>query len=297
MLFRSIRDDFLRILPTSLERVNIQDVYPTLETQAAYASSYVVDCFPLHLYGTLDVARLERACQALVERYAALRTIFHHFRQQKLLQVVLWKLQISLTVHQCTSSTDTIDRVESLGQGEITKHHDIKQPITGFFLVQALHDQHHILLMRLSHGQYDGLCVRPLIQGIWQAYRSEAFPLQNEFKTHVQRCFERRTSQAYIIWREILEAAPLPTLPLTPPMHDGKAKVGVFRRPLPGVNPLPGTTRASMIKAAWMETLWQETGREDVVFGQFVNAWTGTEGMIGPCMNVIPVRKIGRAHV
>ncbi|OQE18740.1 hypothetical protein PENSTE_c017G05866 [Penicillium steckii] len=289
-IFGTIRDEFLRNLPASLERDNIQDVYPTLETQAAYASNYVVDCFPLHLHGTLDVARLERACQALVERHAALRTVFHYFRQKELLQVVLRKLQISLTVHQCTSSADAIDWVQTLGQGEIAKRHDIKQPITGFFLVQALRDQHHILLMRLNHGQYDGLCVRPLIQGIWHAYRNEAIPLQNEFKTHVQRCFERRTSHAYNIWREILEAAPLPTLPLTPPMHDGNPKLGVFRRPLPGVNPLPGTTRASMIKAAWMETLWQETGREDVVFGQFVNAWTGTEGMIGPCMNVIPVR-------
>jgi len=287
--FGPLRENFLAHLPPSLDRDNIQDVYPTLELQAAYASNQVVDCFPLHLTGTLDVPRLQRACQTLVEEHAVLRTVFH-YSQRQLQQVVLRQLPISFTVHQCTSSADAIRWTEAFGAEEMAKRYDINRPIIGFVLVQALHDQHHILIMRLSHGQYDALCLRPLIHGIWHAYRNEPIPRQNEFKTHIQRCFGRRTAHAYAAWREILEAAPLPALSLTPPLHDNDPKLAVFARELPEVYPLPGTTRASMVKAAWIETLWQETGREDVVFGQFVHAWTGTEGVIGPCMNVVPVR-------
>ncbi|KAJ5319047.1 hypothetical protein MYU51_014001 [Penicillium brevicompactum] len=288
--FAPLRDSFLADLPPSLDRDNIQDVYPSLELQAAYATGQVVDCFPLHLTGPVDVARLQYACQALVEQHAILRTVFHKF-QRKVVQVVLRRLPVSFTVHQCKSAADANRWTEAFGVKEMAKRYDITQPIIGFVLVQALRDQHHILLMRLSHGQYDALCLRPLIHGLWNAYRNESIPRHSEYKTHVQRCFKRRTTHAYTIWREILEAAPLPVLPLTPPLSENSdATLAVFERALPEVNPLPGTTQASMIKTAWLETLWKETGRKDVVFGQFVQAWTGTEKVMGPCMNVIPVR-------
>lgn len=292
--FGQIRDNFLKHLPPSLDRDNIQDVYPALEVQAGYALNHVVDCHPLHLYGTLDVPRLERACQALVDEHAVLRTVFHHSRQQQLLQVVLRKLRVPFIVYQCTNSADAIRWMETFAAEEVAKRHDINNPIIGFFLVQALHDQHHILLMRICHGQYDGLTVRPLIQGLWHAYRKEPIARQNEFKTHVGRCFGRRTEKSYTDWREILEAASPPTLPLTPAPREDNPHRAKFKQELPEVHPLPGTTQASMVKAAWLETLYQETGRDDAVFGQYVNVWTGTEGVIGPCANVIPVRI--RAH-
>jgi hypothetical protein len=47
--------------------------------------------------------------------------------------------------------------------------------------------------------------------------------------------------------------------------------------------------RATMVKVAWLQTLLVETGRQDLMFGQFVNVRTGTECVIGPFMNVIPV--------
>jgi amino acid adenylation domain-containing protein len=288
--FGAIRDNFLTHLPRSLDRDNIQDVYPALEVQARYTLNRVVDCHPLHLSGTLDVAQLERACQALIDEHAVLRTVFHYSRQQQLLQVVMRKLRVSFTIHQCTSSADAISWMDTYAAEEVVKRHDIKTPIIGFVLVQALRDQHHILLMRICHGQYDGLTVRPLIQGIWHAYRKESIPRQSEFKTHVERCFERRTAQAYTAWREVLEAAPPPTLPLAPAPQEDNPTRAKYKQELPELHPLPGTTQASMVKAAWLETVCQETGREDAVFGQYVNVWTGTEGVIGPCANVIPVR-------
>ncbi|PLN86198.1 acetyl-CoA synthetase-like protein [Aspergillus taichungensis] len=288
--FGPLRDDFLAHLPPSLAADEVQDVYPALELQAAYASRQVVDCFPLHLTGALDVARLRQACQALIQQHAILRTVFHSFQRQ-LLQVVRRHLEVPFVVHQCASAGDAARWAEAFGAAEMAKRYAIDQPIIGFVLVQACRDQHHILIMRLSHGQYDALCIRPLIHGLWNAYRNEPIPQQSEFKAHVQRCFQGRTAHAYAIWREMLEGAPLPSLPLARPPHDGReATLAVFTRELPPVDPLPGTTQATMVKAAWLETLRQETGREDVVFGQFVHGWTGTDGVMGPCMNVVPVR-------
>jgi non-ribosomal peptide synthetase component F len=53
-------------------------------------------------------------------------------------------------------------------------------------------------------------------------------------------------------------------------------------------------TAATVIKSVWALTLARLTARSDVVFGHTISgrncAIPGVETLIGPCMNVIPVR-------
>ncbi|KAL8671206.1 MAG: hypothetical protein Q9224_007631, partial [Gallowayella concinna] len=53
-------------------------------------------------------------------------------------------------------------------------------------------------------------------------------------------------------------------------------------------------TEATILKAAWSLTLAQLSGRSDIVFGNLISGRNvdveGVESIIGPCVNIIPVR-------
>lgn len=289
--FNKIRVEFLKNLPSSISRDNLEEVLPTLELQAAYASNH--DCFPLHVTGRLDEKRLHRACKSLVNRHTILRTVFHFFRGD-LIQVVMRQLNVSFAVQRCGSAEEVDKWTTSFGDADVRKRYSIDKPIIGFILVTSSQDRKHVLIMRLSHGQYDALSLRPLIHDLWEAYKKdtqlESLHIDAVFRTHVHRCLQLRTPHAYTLWTQILHGALPPTLPWTPPVDDSEATLVVYHRELSKANPIQGITQATMIKAAWLLALQQQTARDDIVFGQFVHAWTGVQGVIGPCMNVVPVR-------
>ncbi|PQK08584.1 hypothetical protein BB8028_0001g06580 [Beauveria bassiana] len=287
--FVAAREDFVSRLPELFRQQDIEDVFPALETQAAFASNRVVDCFPLHISGTVDVMRLQRACQALVARHAILRTVFHMSRKM-LVQVVLRELPVPLLRQECDSWSAAVRWVDEYGSQELKKRCDIGKPIIGFVLVTVTSQARHILVLRLSHGQYDGLCLRPLIQDLWQAYRGVPLEVKAEFKAHVLECYRRQTVEAHNIWRGVLQGSQPPRLFQRVPAADDKATISRTTRQLPKIRPLAGVTPASMVKAAWFEALRHETKHDDAVFGQLLHAWSGIDGVIGPCINVIPVR-------
>ncbi|OAA71437.1 peptide synthetase [Cordyceps fumosorosea ARSEF 2679] len=292
--FTALRQDFMGNLPEALCKDDVEDVLPTLQTQAAYASSRVVDCFPLHISGSVDAVRLRGACQALIARHPILRTVFH-LLQENLVQVVLREVHAPWSEHKCDSWTAAVHWVEELWTQELKKRYDIGKPIIGFSLVTVEADARHILVMRLCHGQYDALCLRPLIKDMWAAYQGATLAIKPEFRMHVEECYQRRTAQAYNIWRGILKGSQPNLLFPQAPAADDEATLSLTTLQLPEIRPLAGVTAASMVKAAWYEALWHETRQEDLVFGQFLHVWSGADdddggGVVGPCMNVIPVR-------
>ncbi|KAM3565031.1 hypothetical protein MY1884_000435 [Beauveria asiatica] len=287
--FVAVREDFVSRLPELVRQQDIEDVFPALETQAAYASNRVVDCFPLHISGTVDAMRLQRACQALVARHAILRTVFHISRKM-LVQLVLRELPVPLLRQECDSWSAAVRWVNEYGSQELKKRCKIEKTMTGFVLVTVTSQARHILVLRLSHGQYDGLCLRPLIQDLWKAYQGVPLPVKAGFKAHVLECYRRRTVEAFDIWRGVLQGSQPPHLFQRVPAADDEATLSRTMRQLPKIRPLAGVTPASMVKAAWFEALRHETKQDDAVFGQFLHAWSGNDGVIGPCMNVIPVR-------
>ncbi|KAM3501535.1 hypothetical protein MY10362_005484 [Beauveria mimosiformis] len=154
--------------------------------------------------------------------------------------------------------------------------------MNGFVLVTVKSQVRHILVLRLSHGRYDGLCLRPLIQDLWEAFRGVPLPVKAGFKAHVLECYRRRTVEAFDIWRGVLQGSQPPHLFQRVPAADDEATLSRTMRQLPKIRPLAGATPASMVKSAWFEALRHET--------QFLHAWSGNDGVIGLCMNVVPVR-------
>ncbi|KAL4928086.1 uncharacterized protein BDV17DRAFT_292105 [Aspergillus undulatus] len=105
--FDILRDEFLAHSAPSLVADEVEDVLPALETPGLYASHQVVDYFPFHLTGSLDVDRLREACSVIMSRYPILRTVFHFFRGQ-LLQIVLRRVALRFTVQMAGSADNAI---------------------------------------------------------------------------------------------------------------------------------------------------------------------------------------------
>jgi non-ribosomal peptide synthetase component F len=109
----------------------------------------------------------------------------------------------------------------------------------------------------------------------------------------------RKSTEVYQFWRDFLDGAIMTHLDyaalggLDSLVAD--APVNVTRRiDLP--TPPPGITMATLVKGAWSFVLAQITRQTDLVFGHVVNGRSvpipGSETILGPCVNIIPVRVI-----
>lgn len=140
--------------------------------------------------------------------------------------------------------------VEEFGSQELKKRYDIGKLIVEFVLLSVPFEARHILVMRLCYGQYDALCLRPLIQVLWSAYQDVALSSKTEFKKHAQDCFRQRKSQAYNVLRGVLQVSQPPSLFPRLEVVDGMDTLSLTTRQLPTIRPLAGATAASMVKAA-----------------------------------------------
>ncbi|RAK78928.1 acetyl-CoA synthetase-like protein, partial [Aspergillus fijiensis CBS 313.89] len=302
--FESIKEEFLRNLPEGLNPDLVEDVLPAREIQGLYSQEEIQDYLLWQLTGPFDTSQLRQACEALIRKHPILRTIFLPYQDQ-CMQIVLRDINLPFEVVHSTSGSQSLDMIaRSLAMQDRQIRYQTTQPIVKFTLIQA-QDSHKaeppILIMRLSHAQYDGLSLRPLLHHLANLYTATAQPLRTDYADYTRRCRQLRTPQALTFWRTLLEGSILTSLHLPQPSpdpsrpHPAEDKTLHLTRTVPLPSPLPqGITTATLIKAAWAAALHQETHSQDIVFAQLVNArdidLPDLDTLIGPCLNIIPVR-------
>ena len=282
---------FLACLPAPWTPDQVVDIFPALEEQAAMASWNEVDYHLFELTGPVDQFQLRQACQVLADRHAILRSIFIPF-EQNMLQVVMRHASVPLTVHVLTDQDSAEDWAKTFCARNLQKTYKAAQSVFEFRLVQDA-PEHHVLIMRLLHAQYDAVCLPKLISDLWALYQGQEIHIPSDFSDFVRVCHRQRTPQAYQFWRDLLSASQVTPVPFGEVSVPHEECV-TFEKEIPLPTTPNGITMATVIKAAWAIILQQETKRDDVVFGQFVNTRNfplpGVGEIIGPCFNIIPVR-------
>ena len=209
-----------------------------------------------------------------------------------MLQVVMRHAPVPLTVHVLTGQDSAEDWAKSFCNNDLQKTYQSDQPLFEFRLVQDA-PEHYVLIMRLLHAQYDAVCLPKLISDLWALYQGQEINIASDFSDFVRGCHRQRTPDAYQFWRSLLAysdvtPAPFPEISVT---HE---ECITFEKEIPLPTAPKGITLATVIKAAWVIVLQERSGREDIVFGQFVNSRNillpGVGEIIGPCFNIIPVR-------
>ncbi|TIC92419.1 Nonribosomal peptide synthetase 13 [Colletotrichum higginsianum] len=274
---------------------------------------------------TIDTERLQQACQRLTEKHSILRTVFYTTTTTtttttaSVVQLVLRSLSVGLKYHKDIESLEHHFTTDSMSHGP---------PINGAegFQVQLLSlrdGQKRYLALRLPHAQFDGLSLNVLIDDLSAAYddnTGHSLAPCAQFSDQVKCVTETKTThEAYQVWKDVLDDAEMTRLDGQilrrgdgadrkkegeESVQEELSVVTAMTETAPLVAPA-GTTMATLVKLAWALTLSRlflpsqpdekgpEVGRS-VVFGQVIHGRSLSlpyeDRIVGPCLNIIPVR-------
>ncbi|KAL2832125.1 hypothetical protein BDW59DRAFT_157587 [Aspergillus cavernicola] len=262
-------------------------------TATMFESRWMLNYFYLDGKGSLDIRRLRESFLRVVDAFDILRTVFVSFHGQ-FFQVVLRKIRPGIFVHETDKSFDEYtkslqqrDRNQSPGQGE---------QCVQFYVVQKVHSDEHRILVRMSHAQFDGVCLPKIMTAIKMAY--EGSPVQpSSFLNYMRVLPGTITPEHYQHWTTLLKGSKMTEI-VQRDRPNTFQHIGGFAEQKRTIEiPSSATenvTIATVIQSAWAITLAKVCAQDDVVFGLTVNGRNGTvsgvENTVGPCLNHIPVR-------
>lgn len=291
-----VRDHVCTIAGVS--RASIIDVLPTtdFQTQAIggslLASRWMLNYFHLDSTGPLDTGLLRESITNVVACYDVLRTVFVP-HQERYLQVILRHLQPQLTVHD----VDDIEQFTS----ELGSFHRHEGPQPGQSSLQFVMARHksslrHRIFIRISHAQYDGVCFPAILESLKACYEGEPILPAPSYAAYIRGALGKITVEHYAYWKALLKnSTPTHIIPRQrSPLHTSPTQVLKSVVSTPSLSSFNITT-ATVVKAAWSTVLAKATGRADVVFGHLISgrnvgSVAGIESIVGPCLNVVPVR-------
>lgn len=288
-----LRDLPWKDLPFRMD--DVADVIPATIVQA-FSAGRPQNYWFLELTGPLDTARLKRACSELVKKHSILRTVFIP-RAGQILQVILRSL--SLDIVECNANQkDLRSFAEEYSRQDFPSQTLYGSVPLALTLVRGS-DERHLLIMRLSHAQYDGLSIPKLMANLVDLYHQKSISVSADFATYVRHCNRSQNATTFAFWRSLLDGSSMTSLfdqPVaTGALNDSRSSAlveSIANVPLP--TPPRGITLATVVKTAWALVQSKLLRRSDLVFGQLVSGRnTGVldlEDVIGPCINMIPVR-------
>lgn len=291
-----VRDTVCPLVGVS--RATIIDVLPTTDFQAQAVqgslldSRWMLNYFYLDGCGHLDVNLLRESITNVAAAFDILRTVFVPY-QATYLQVILRHLQPDVSIHD-------VDDIEHFAS-ELESDH-LRQParpeLPSLRFVIARHNssQRHRIFIRLSHALYDGVCFPSILNALKASYEGELVVTTPSYAAYICGVRGRTRSEQYTYWRSLLKhSTPTDIIPRqTSVMRTIPTQVLKRVVPTPSLA-THGITTATVIKAAWSTVLAKATSKTDVVFGHLISGRNarhvpGIEAIVGPCLNVVPVR-------
>ena len=282
-------------------RGGIVDAFPVTDFQAlAVAGTLVESRWMLNYFtfdgtGILDLQRLRRSMSKLVQQFDILRTVFIPCGN-RFFQVQLRHVRPQVQVYE--TKEDFADYTQRLRDESPDASPRLGEPYVQCIVLRRPGGHAHRIILRLSHAQYDGVCLPRIMEAFQAGYEGRPLPPPPvPFSNYVLEGSGNTSTGHYDYWRSLLQGASMTTV-----VHREEPKYGASElksKMLKKNIKLPAlTTRnittATILKAAWTSTLAQLSGRSDIVFGNLISgrnvAVEGVESIVGPCLNIIPVR-------
>lgn len=281
-----------------VSRASIIDVLPTTDFQAQaiggslLASRWMLNYFYLDSTGPLDIGLLRESIMNVVACYDVLRTVFVPY-QDRYLQVILRQLQPQLTVHDVDDIEQFTSELESIHRHEGPQP---EQSPLQFVMARHKSSLQHRIFIRISHAQYDGVCFPAILESLKACYEGEPVIPTPSYTTYIRGALGQITVEHYAYWKALLKNS-LPTHVIPRQrgsLHTSPTQVLKNVVSTPSLASFNITT-ATVVKAAWSTVLAKATGKTDVVFGHLISgrnigSVAGIESIVGPCLNVVPVR-------
>ncbi|KAJ5946544.1 hypothetical protein N7454_003383 [Penicillium verhagenii] len=257
----------------------IADVLPVTDFQAMsltatlFKSRWMLNYFFLEGNGPLDLRRLRESCLKVVDAFDILRTVFVCFHDQ-FFQVVLRKIRPSIFVYDTDRGLDEF--TQTLQQRDREYGPREGEQYVQFYVVKKKGTDQHRIMIRLSHTQYDGVCLSKIMAAIKYGYEGSPLPPVTPYASYLRQLPGTMGPDHYNHWSTLLK---------------GSQMTQVVNR--------KGTSMFQNVGAfteipSWALTLAKLSSQSDVVFGLTISGRNATvpgiETTVGPCVNVIPVR-------
>jgi aryl carrier-like protein len=278
----------------------IADVLPVTDFQSLaitgtlLESRWMLNYFYLDGAGALDLRLLKQSCFRLVQAFDILRTVFLP-SGDRFLQVVLRKMRPDFQVFETEQDLDEFTAM--LQQNDRDQGPRLGEPFVQFTVAKQKDSDRHRIFVRISHAQYDGVCLPRILAALHSGYQLEPIPPTPSFADYVRASASTVTSDHYQHWKSLLKGSFMTEIV----RRDGpnyRRSAGATMSLKENVH-LPSVahgniTTATVIKSAWALVLAQLSARSDVVFGHTISGRNagvpGVENIIGPCLNLVPVR-------
>ncbi|KAK1768250.1 hypothetical protein QBC33DRAFT_585288 [Phialemonium atrogriseum] len=247
----------------------------------------------LHFDCPIDGPKLLRACQEVVARNEILRTVFTEV-EGTYFGVVLDQLLAPTTEYDVQDDVEAF--VRKVCEVDVQERTTLGSSFVKFFLVHGADGGKSSLIFRISHAQYDEMCLPIFLHQLSALYEDRPVPESTPFSAFVHHVVRDNVPQGIAYWRDLLEGSALtvlrPDIPLTARRHHAiQHTVDISARPR-------DVTVATLPTAAWALCLSRRLGLRDVTFGEVVSgrnmSLPGGAGdavaVAGPCWQYAPVR-------
>jgi amino acid adenylation domain-containing protein len=250
--------------------------------------------FFMSFKGESSASNLSGVCKKLVSSLEILRAVFlPDGNDGEFVQVILRNSEAKVDIHRIQN--ESIDQAcEELCMHDIKKDISPGSPFVNFIILQSENSEETRLVMGISHALYDAISLPRIAEYIGALYNEHALPPVSEFSPFVRIPASPST---FDHWRGLLQGAPLPVSVMgdhTTVLKPGKRTL--LRKAVQFSHFSKELTVATIFTAAWGIALAQTTGKDDIVFGRGVSGRTlassdiDIENVIGPCLNIAPVR-------
>ncbi|KAF4429611.1 non-ribosomal peptide synthetase [Fusarium acutatum] len=281
-----------------VSRASIIDVLPTTDFQdqaihgSLLKSRWQLNYFHLDSSGSLDMALLQEAIINVVAAFDILRTVFVS-HQGRYLQVILRHVQPTVIVEDVESIDQFTSELQVAHQHEVPRP---QEPSLRFIVARHKSSERHRIFIRISHAQYDGVCFPAILESVKASFDGEPIYPTPSYASYIQRVLGANRQGCYSYWTELLKAS-------TPTNIIQREHTSLRTSPTQVLRKVVSTpslasfniTTSTVIKAAWSAVLAKFTGNTDVIFGNVISGRNasnipGIQNIVGPCLNVVPVR-------
>ncbi|KAJ5107402.1 Nonribosomal peptide synthetases (NRPS) [Penicillium angulare] len=284
---------------------NIQRSFQVTDTQRDFLISEHKTHFRFCLRQTIDLGRLQHACQLLVNRHDSLRSVFVQ-HQEEYIQIILSQLHVPLHIYQVDNQS-LEEFCHSLCQRDADTPLSPGEPYFQVTLASAGPD-HNLLIIRMSHAQFDATMFRPLFDELGALYRGREDLLVPSVSFANYRDHRALITNPITMefWRKYLEGGSMTAGESlaggTGALNKEREQLVVFTT-FPAPHSLPGITFPTIVKAAWALVVARVTQQSDIVFGHVIDGHSlivpdadPMSPVIGACLSRVPIRVVFQSH-
>jgi hypothetical protein len=281
----------------------ISDVFPVTDFQSLaitgslLESKWMLNYFFLEGDGPLDLRKLKQSAYRICQAFDILRTVFVPYGD-RFLQVVLRKLQPEFIYQQTDEDLETF--TSELRQRDREHGPRLGEAFTQFVVVKQKQTARYRIFMRLSHAQYDGVCIGKILEALQAGYNGLPVSSAPSFGNFVRES-AKMVAGAHDHWRETLRGSKMTEIVnrFGPNYQRSAGSTITLERKLTARSlSRKNITAATVVKGAWSAALARIAGKSDIVFGHVISGRNSgvvnIENIVGPCLNTVPVRVVYR---